>query len=377
MIAGALKNNVELAADVLIWTFRFALSRHDPPWHDIRRMQLLVPTTQSEWIRADQAILSKGWGGDDVELLDDLLTRAADLSSDLGEVRQRLLAAPTAAPFGGHGQQQIRRFLVAIGVRSGLWPVPVPNSLLRANGNAFQGGYGPMPAALTESSAELWREALAEHRPDGLRPYTDYVSKSPLYRLPGQDDHRDFPSIARLTYARLIAHGLAHWPDETLTIKLRRYNDSSDKFSLPTPARAALTQTEWVPISPPGDRTRHHYVRPDQAWSHTDDAPPFAAIIASIVRRQLQADQVSQASRGAGSAFAAGTTQTQPPNESASWRTSSKAMRSQTPSCHSSVLPMRRLGYKQLQPPQPVAHSTASPTRAWLSLSAVSFQYWT
>ena len=291
----------EMAADVLMWTYRFATSREEPPWREIHDMRLRVPVKGGGWIRADQAVLSMEWGGDDVSLLHDLLTRADEVSEELAGLRERLVVDPDEAPFRGHPVQPVREFLVRIGVRTGLSPDPIPRSTLRSDGRNFEGGYGLAPASLTPTTAAAWQAALGERRPSGLRPYTTYQSTTPLFRLPGQDDYEQFPSHLRMLYARLIAHGLSKWPEDTLSVTVRRYNDAADRFVVPTPVTAFLRQTAWTPITVPGERSKPTFVRPADAWSHFDDAPPFAIVIAPQVRRLLQATNLSQArARGLG-----------------------------------------------------------------------------
>ncbi|GIF52464.1 uncharacterized protein DUF3883 [Asanoa ferruginea] len=295
VIGGELARRQTLASDVLLWTFRFAISRDDPPWQDISRMGLLVPCRDGRWLPAAQAYMSKLWGGDDVTLLDDLLNRTRDESADMADVDRRLIVGPNESPFREYDRKRMRDFLVAIGVRTGLRPEPVPDSTLRAEGRVFEHAWLEPPATLTEATAGAWLRKLRRDLPNGLRPYTFYLSRTPLYRLAGQDDHDRFPPLAKFAYARLIAHGLASWPDETLTVVLRRHSNPADSFSLPTPVAAFLVEEKWLPISAPGERTKYTYDCARNAWSHSDDAPPFASVIASQVRRLLNASPRAEA----------------------------------------------------------------------------------
>lgn len=297
VVASALERRPtpELAAEVLIWTYRFASSREEPPWRDIRNMRLLVPVRDGQWVPAERALLSEGWGGDEDALLDELLSHSSDLASEFGELRGRLTIEPTDAPFHGFPPQRLREFLVHIGVRAGLYPDPVPQSTLRGAGHAFESGHGLTPTSLPAPTASTWRAAIAQRLPSGLRPFTEYRSQTPLYRLPGQDDHAEFPAAVKMLYARLVALGLSTWPEETLNVAVHRYNDTNDRFTLPTPVAAFLTQNSWVPVTAPGDRTTATYVHAGDAWSHLNDAPPFAPVIAPQVRRLLQRSENSEA----------------------------------------------------------------------------------
>ncbi|MEV4666129.1 ATP-binding protein [Micromonospora echinofusca] len=290
-----LKRRPELAADVLLWTYHFATGLADPPWREIREMGLRVPCRDGDWIPAAEAHLSKDWGGPEPALLDDLLRHTADEFPEMAALRRRIIAGPGAPPFSGHQRERWREFLGHIGVRAGLVPDPVADSLLNGRGDAFMGDYFTLPRALTAETGKLWRRATGRARPQGRRPQTTYLSRSPLYRLAGQDDHVRFSGPARMAYARLIAHGLATWPDETLTVTVRRHNDGTDAFDLPTPAAAFLSEADWLPVTAPRDRSNVTYRKAREAWSDRGDALPFAAVIASRVRSLIHARPVAEA----------------------------------------------------------------------------------
>ncbi|MBT8227012.1 MAG: DUF3883 domain-containing protein, partial [Dactylosporangium sp.] len=293
-IGDELSRRPELAAEVLLWTYRFATGTADPPWREIRQMGLRVPGRSGGWLPATEAHLSKDWGDPESALLDDLLRYTADEFPEMAALRQRLLAGPGISPFSGHPCERWRRFLVQIGVRTGLVPDPVSGSELDAYGSAFEGNYFAVPSALPVETGKVWRRATARARPRGRRPQTPYRSRSPLYRLAGQDDHTRFSGPARLAYARLIAHGLASWPNETLAVTVRRYNDDTDAFSLPTPAAAFLSEVEWLPVTAPRDRSNVTYRKAGESWSDRGDAPPFAAVIAPRVRNLIHAHPVAE-----------------------------------------------------------------------------------
>jgi hypothetical protein len=290
-----LKRRPELAADVLQWAFRFAAGTADPPWRDIREMGLLVPGRGGDWLPATEAHLSKDWGGPEPALLDDLLRHTADRFPEMAALRRRLLAGPGVSPFAGQSPERWREFLAHIGVRAGLVPDPVPDSLLDEYGAALEGNYFSAPPTLTAETSKVWRNATGRTLPRWLKPQTPYRSRAPLYRLAGQDDHARFPAPARMVYARLIAHGLATWPDDTLAVTMRRYNDSTDTFQLPTPAAAFLGEAQWLPVTAARDRTNITYNTARTAWSDRGDALPFAAVIAPRVRNLIHAHPRAEA----------------------------------------------------------------------------------
>ncbi|MGW0121450.1 sacsin N-terminal ATP-binding-like domain-containing protein [Streptomyces sp. NPDC003327] len=292
LVARALRDRPtpELAAEVLAWVFR--LSRGDnPPWRDFRAMGLLVPGADGAWIPAGRALLSAGWGGERARLLQELIDRAEDTSDELAALRDRLTAPPDHEAFRGGGTDAWRSFLDELGVGEGLCPEPVPRSGLRAYGHLFKDGTPPT-SSLPPATTKVWLRRLRTGRPTGLRPYTDYVSRGPLHRLPGQDDHARLPTAAKRVYARLVAAGCATWPSETLYVTVARYNDRYDWFSLPTPVTGFLTEAAWLPVASPRERSEWRFVRPAEAWTHGEEAAPaFVPLVPSPLRRAFQATE--------------------------------------------------------------------------------------
>lgn len=282
----------ELAGQILAWTQRFAQSREEPPWRDIRDMGLLVPVQDGNWIPADEALFSAAWGGETSAILEDLLMRGGDISEDLAALRARLLVGPDDESFRDRPAANWRSFLVELNVREGLWPDPVPGSLLSRDGHVFESGMLIAPPSLPSASRQVWTSIVRQRPPTGLRPYTKYVSIGPLFRLPGQDDHERMPDAVKRLYARLIAVGLSCWKDEMLSVRVHRYNDKSDRFSLPSPAAAFLEMDPWVPITRPRERSVWTFVKAEEAWTHSDDhAPPFAPLIPPVIRRVLDTSE--------------------------------------------------------------------------------------
>jgi hypothetical protein len=289
------KPTADLAADVLMWAFRYAQSRDEPPWPDLRKMGLLVPTRGGAWLPATAAVFGKSWDRDTGGWLEELLERASTCAPELARGSAQLLAEPTASPFRGSSAGRLRAFLGQLGVRSGLAPVPVPRTQLRHEGRFFEQPAGIEPAGLDKAVAAQWLGAVRAAAPAGLRPYTRYESVEPLSVLPGQAEYSQLTPQMRLLYARLIAHGLSLWPARAMAVQVRRYNDSWDRFDVPTPAAAFLSTAPWLPVSDAGDRHRVRYCAAKDTWTHGDDAPPFAPLLTPPVRRLLDASPDSAA----------------------------------------------------------------------------------
>ena len=79
---------------------------------------------------------------------------------------------------------------------------------------------------------------------------------------------------------------------------MRRYNDRDDRFVLATLARAFLRSAQWLPVSEPGQRTKIVYAAAGDAWTHSEDVPPFATVIVSALRALLAASPHSAARAG-------------------------------------------------------------------------------
>ncbi|OEJ22491.1 sacsin N-terminal ATP-binding-like domain-containing protein [Streptomyces subrutilus] len=283
------KPTPELAAEVLAWAFR--LFRSDTaPWRDIQAMGLLVPGADGVWIPAAKALFSASWGGEGAKLLEELIDRARDVSEELAALRSRLTAPPEHQAFRGADRAEWRAFLERLGVGSGLCPEPVPRSTLRADGRQFTDGTPPTPS-LTPATAAVWLRHVRRNLPTGQRRYTEYVGRTPLHRLPGQDDHHHLSDAAKRVYAQLVATGCSGWAAEALHVTVRRYNDRWDSFTLPTPVTAFLAEAEWMPVTSARERVDWRFVRPAAAWTHGDEAAPsFVPLVPPPLRRAFQAN---------------------------------------------------------------------------------------
>ncbi|MGW3421314.1 sacsin N-terminal ATP-binding-like domain-containing protein [Streptomyces phaeochromogenes] len=303
LVARALRDRPppELAGEVLSWVFRLSSSQDAPRWRDFQEMRLLVPSRDGAWIPAARALFCAEWGGEPAKLLEELIDRAEDASEELAGLRSRLIAPPDHEPFRGRATGEWRAFLKRLGVGEGLCPDQVPRSTLKEAGNRFMAGTLSSPS-LSPVTAGVWLRLVQTKRPTDLRPYTNYVSGTALYRLPGQDDHQHLPAAAKRVYGRLVAAGLSEWPPDVLTVTVRRYNDRYDYFTLPTPVDAFLAEAAWIPVASPRERTNWRFVRPSAAWTHGDEAaPPFVPLVPPQLRRAFQASETaSRRARGWG-----------------------------------------------------------------------------
>jgi len=149
------------------------------------------------------------------------------------------------------------------------------------------------------SIAEQWSDHLT-HRPRvrAAYPETEYVAPRKPVRVIGQAAAERLAPHGRLAYARLILHGLSHWPTSSLETRWERDRDRGDKNrqSIPTPLAAFVARAEWVPAAPrPGGPA---FARPGDLWHFPvggDEAEPaFAALVARSVRSELDRQRTVQ-----------------------------------------------------------------------------------
>ena len=290
VLARALRNKPSQARmrDSLEWVYRFTESREAVPWKEISAVDLRVPTREGEWIPARRALFSRAWGDVESELLEDLVARAAAVSSELAELRRRFILPPGEWPFVVEDVSSLAEFLGRIGVRRGLWPEAIPRSIIATDGRWFEDLSAISSVPMTPRSRELWHLALTSCAPHDLRPYTTYRSSVDQFRVPGQDDHAALDDQAKRQFAQLLVYGLEEWLESMLQVTFRRYNDPSDSFMWPTPAYAFLEHGDWMPMANAGERETWYFDRPRDAWSHGggEDTPPnFAPLVPAVVRR--------------------------------------------------------------------------------------------
>lgn len=153
--------------------------------------------------------------------------------------------------------------------------------------------------------AQQWAAYLATRPPLNIAyPQTEYVvNRRPVWAV-GQTIAEQLTDPARDAYARLILHGLSHWPADYLTINWDRDRaGNKDRQTIPTPLAAFLATAAWLPAAPrPG---RPAFARPEQLWhfplSSDDAEPAFAPLVNRATRVFLDAHpKVLAALRAAG-----------------------------------------------------------------------------
>lgn len=274
----------------LRWVYRFANSREEVPWKDIREVGLRVPTRGGEWILASNALFSDAWQDEESTMLEELIARVGSQSPAIAELSNRMILPPDQWPFSLGDTTKALEFLEQIGVRRGLWPDQLPRSVISREGRWFEDLSAITSVPMASESQALWRQALVSRAPSHLRPYTNYLSSAPQYQIPGQEHFNEFDDKTKRIFSQLIVCGLENWPDSTLEVGFHRYNNVSDTFAWPTPAYAFLEQAEWLPMANAKERNAWYFISPRLAWSHNasdEAAPNFAPLLPAAIRRLI------------------------------------------------------------------------------------------
>ncbi|WP_336706499.1 sacsin N-terminal ATP-binding-like domain-containing protein [Oerskovia sp. USHLN155] len=256
--------------------FAFALNRRgsrEVSDATLEALELHVPV-RSGWARATDARFGAGWGGADVDIdnaLVRLLTNAGDGSAELQLHSDSLLRAPheLLPEPDDLAVSDLGRFLAAIGVRHGLWPVALkrrPRSRYHADLTKPRGAeiLGDLP--MIGFDADDWR-SLAERWP-GRTPQqysTEYRARGGWWVLPGQAEFAALSAEGQRTYSELVVLGLGQWPDEALEVRYVRQTDPVGAV-WPTPLAAFLAAAAWVPQTIPGDRATITLTTPAESW---------------------------------------------------------------------------------------------------------------
>jgi hypothetical protein len=261
---------------------------------DLHRLGLRVPTRDG-WVPASKAVFPPGWGSPRAQTLAALLAQAGEDSATLSALRQHIIRPPADWPFKVRDVDTFRDFLTRVGVRDGLFPVPIRSAnAIRMNGETFSAR--TIAGRFSLPLDPKWEEHVEENRTRSLAgPNTPYTGDQDLWVIPGQDAHASLSPSAKDKFAAALLDAAPHWPDEALFYHWRRrsphHASKPDPQTWPSPARSFLERGEWFPMANPGRRHEHYYVQPGQGWTFDEDsndsAPRFARLAPVEHRRRL------------------------------------------------------------------------------------------
>ena len=270
----------------------------------LAQLNLRVPT-RSGWIPAEEAFFSNGWPGTPPQL-ERLLAQEWTADGSLAWVRDRLILAPKEWPFTARDVEPFRDFLALVGVRNGLWPMPLRHEPID------QDGYQYKPEAVADRFGleEPTRAQWVQHVKSGwhgyrefAHPYTPYRSDDTLWLLPGQERFAQMDETARRWFATLVTQTVGAWDTSVWTFEFRRERPSHrrvpDPQVWPSPLASFIGRAKWFPMTELGRREAPQFVTVGQGWCFVEeqgDRPPrFARMPPHDVRRALESLSSRQA----------------------------------------------------------------------------------
>jgi hypothetical protein len=252
---------------------------------------LTVPLANGEWVPAAEALFSAKWPTTAGAQVETLIRGAAGVSDDIVALQSALLAPPADVLPAGDDIRVWVRFLRRIGVTDWLVPMRAPFVHASLAGEELTAPGLAAFMGLTEEARQLWRAHFGKLDHPARFPWTPYVSTTPGFQLPGQDDHQCLPAEAKRAYAELLIRGLDAWPDHCLrtTFARDRAGDKDAKV-VPTLVEAFLVQAGWLETRGPGQAPAR-FVRPAEAWvtddEDDDNARRFSPLVPVHLRRLI------------------------------------------------------------------------------------------
>lgn len=261
---------------------------------DLKGLGLRAPTAGGAWTTATLCYFSAEWPADtNGEDLSVIGSTPEDRSPELHAVGERLLAPPEQVMRGSGDLKLWTRFLREIGVRTVIALASITDER-RILGQSLVRWQLAQVRGLPEAVHTAWQPRLPTAS-NAMFPLTEYKALSPLFWLLGQGDWERLTGRVRSALGRQILAGLKGlWGPGALTTvweKDRQYN--KDQVGVPTPLRAFLIDTAWLPVQRPG-QSSSELVRPSQCWTFPvrsdsgDNGPPrFAPLLTRRMRELL------------------------------------------------------------------------------------------
>lgn len=284
--------------DALRWAYNLFTAVGNNLELDFRRVPFKVPCL-NEWIPAENALFSEKWQKEYGRDLERLIKEASTVSNEITLLRQRLLMSPEEWPFRIVNVSGWLDFLQRIGVRSGLWPVPLGQANLQRRGDGFSPNTLTKALGLEELDTTRWNRAVESHNDFPNAPLTQYHVEGHFAGLPGQSEQQRFTYSAKSLYAMLIVRGLAEWDERHFFAQIRPALGSSakDRPKWPTPLTAFLMDAPWIAQTRVGDRQSNDFVSIRNAWNISDEEespPPYSPLIPRELRRNLAVNSTAR-----------------------------------------------------------------------------------
>ncbi|WP_433919792.1 DUF3883 domain-containing protein [Streptomyces canus] len=282
-----------LRLQALRFVFRLWQPRRSLGGTTVSSLGLYVPAVDGRLVKASDGVFGRGWGRGSVgEDLATVVAAGQDVSKSLKVIAEHLIAAPDEFVKRGDTADEWRAFLTESGVADGLVPVSSPDAQRWADGQELTTRQLVRMAKVSLPVREQWEPHIDRPWSHAFYPRTSYRG-SPAYQLPGQDVVERLGHSARLAYARLALHGLAHWEDMHFTSTWTSAGSrSTDRERALTPLAAFVREQPWLPVR--GRDRAVRFVRPADAWHcppGLEEEPTYAPTVDHRVRHLLERDK--------------------------------------------------------------------------------------
>ncbi|MBI3796663.1 MAG: hypothetical protein HY268_06805, partial [Deltaproteobacteria bacterium] len=242
--------------DALEWAFRVWSSGRALSDSEVAAARFRVPA-QSGWIPATDAMFGDGWKDLQGTELERLLRRAAPDSPALMHASQRLIPSFDNWPIRFGEENGWRAFLVAAGVVDYLrpWSLGEVTDLVQG---AFLADRIEHAANLEENTKRLWRQRLGPGATNIPNPNTDYRCNTPVWAIPGQEEHAVLSTEAKIQFARQLLRMIPNLNDSHWTLRIfrpGRPENQTNRQTWPTPLEAFLGAAAWIPVKRSGRGT--------------------------------------------------------------------------------------------------------------------------
>ncbi len=293
----AQQSRVPIRQAGLVWAFQL--------WEQTKgddvlgRADLLVPTTGGAWIRAKEAMFSRGWPEMTLgRVTHDLIDRAGSTAPELSGLSSRLLASPDSAPFDRRSLDLWKQFLEVLGVSRGLRLARRQPVVATTWGHNISLSFVCKELGIGPRSQKYIVECSPQPRPIEYQG-TTYRLPIGVACIPGQEDFESLDDHCKALYAQLVLEMLPLVGESDLVMGTHsesfRYAGSAQ---WPSPAQAFLRMAGWFPVATPGNQQGVTFLRPDHVLLEPESGerlPVFLARPLRSIRKSLTTESVRQA----------------------------------------------------------------------------------
>jgi Protein NO VEIN, C-terminal len=279
--------------DALEWAFRVWSSGRALSDIEVAAARFKVPT-QIGWTPATDAMFGDGWKDLQGAELERFMRRAGSDSPALMQACRRLIPTFDNWPIRVGEENGWRAFLMAAGIVDHLrpWSLGEVTDSVQGASLAYRIEH---TANLEGNTKTLWRLRLGPKATNIPNPYTDYGCNTPVWSVPGQEDHTPLTVEVKIQFARQLLRMVPKLDESHWALRIfrpRRYGKDMNPQAWPTPLDAFLAEAPWIPVKRSGGETR--FVRPREAWFYKREAgeiaPRFLDLVESSCAEIIERD---------------------------------------------------------------------------------------